>query len=87
MLGENLFAASFPDNFKQLKYQDHAVINAKKILEEYGGVFISDVVGLGKTYIASMLAGQLDGRTLIIAPPVLLDKKNPGSWPNVLIQP
>jgi hypothetical protein len=28
-----------PENFKELKYQDHAVINAKKIIEEYGGVF------------------------------------------------
>jgi len=64
-------------------YQEQAVINAKKILEEYGGVFISDVVGLGKTYVAAMLAGQLDGRTLVIAPPVLLDEHNPGSWPNV----
>ena len=59
------------------------MLNAKKILEEYGGVFISDVVGLGKTYISAMLAGQLDGRTLVIAPPVLLDKNNPGSWRNV----
>ena len=38
-------------------------MNAKKILLEYGGVFISDVVGLGKTYVSAMLAGQLDGRT------------------------
>ncbi|MFH1097037.1 MAG: SNF2-related protein [Candidatus Desantisbacteria bacterium] len=30
-----------------------------------------------------MLAGQIDGRTLVIAPPVLLDKTNPGSWTNV----
>ena len=59
------------------------MLNAKKILEEYGGVFISDVVGLGKTYIAAMLAGQLDGRTLVIAPPALLNRNNPGSWPNV----
>jgi superfamily II DNA or RNA helicase len=61
------------------------VLNAKKILEEYGGVFLSDVVGLGKTYMAAMLASQLDGRTLVIAPPVLLDKTNPGSWPNVFL--
>ena len=66
-----------------MEYQEQAVLNAKKILEEYGGVFISDVVGLGKTYISAMLAGQLDGRTLVIAPPVLLEKANPGSWPNV----
>lgn len=72
-----------PQEFKKLEYQEQAVLNAKKILEEYGGVFISDVVGLGKTYVAAMLAGHLDGRTLVIAPPVLLEKTNPGSWPNV----
>jgi HKD family nuclease len=72
-----------PTEFKQLEYQEQAVLNAKKILDEYGGVFISDVVGLGKTYIGAMLAHQLDGRTLVIAPPVLLEKSNPGSWVNV----
>lgn len=70
-----------PVGFKKLEYQEQAVVNAKKILDQYGGVFISDVVGLGKTYMASMLATQLTGRTLIIAPPVLLNKNNPGSWP------
>jgi len=30
-----------------------------------------------------MLASQLDGRTLVLAPPVLLEKANPGSWTNV----
>ena len=72
-----------PDNFKVLEYQTQAVLNAKKILDEYGGVFLSDVVGLGKTYMAAMLASQLNGRTLVIAPPVLLDKDNAGSWPSV----
>jgi len=72
-----------PNRFKKLEYQEQAVLNAKKILDEYGGVFLSDVVGLGKTYMAAMLASQLDGRTLVIAPPVLLDRANPGSWPNV----
>ena len=72
-----------PEEFKRLEYQEQAVLNAKKILDEYGGVFISDVVGLGKTYVSAMLASQLDGRTLVLAPPVLLDKTNPGSWPNV----
>ena len=77
-----MFAKYLPQDFKKLEYQEQAVLNAKKILEEYGGVFISDVVGLGKTYIATLLTGQIDGRTLIIAPPVLLDRDNPGSWPN-----
>ncbi|OGW25509.1 MAG: helicase [Nitrospirae bacterium GWC2_42_7] len=79
---DEVFAKYLPQDFKKLEYQEQAILNAKKILEEYGGVFISDVVGLGKTYIAALLAGQIDGRTLVIAPPVLLDKENPGSWPN-----
>lgn len=79
---DEVFAKYLPQDFKRLEYQEQAILNAKKILEEYGGVFISDVVGLGKTYIAALLAGQIDGRTLVIAPPVLLDRENPGSWPN-----
>src|SRR3989338_3514361 len=80
---EDVFIKYLPQEFKRLEYQEQAVLNAKKILEEYGGVFISDVVGLGKTYISAMLAGQIDGRTLVIAPPVLLERSNPGSWTNV----
>ncbi len=80
---DEVFIKYLPQEFKKLEYQEQAVLNAKKILLEYGGVFISDVVGLGKTYISAMLAGQLDGRTLVIAPPVLLQKSNPGSWPNL----
>ncbi len=71
-----------PSGFMDLEYQKDAVREAKTKLEEFGGVFISDVVGLGKTYIATMLAQQLDGRCLVIAPPVLINRDNPGSWPN-----
>jgi superfamily II DNA or RNA helicase len=74
-----------PKEFMELQYQKDAVQDAKIKLEEYGGVFIADVVGLGKTYIATLLAQQLDGRTLVLAPPVLLDRDNPGSWPNVFL--
>jgi superfamily II DNA or RNA helicase len=80
---DDIFINYLPENFIKLEYQEQAVLNAKKILLEYGGVFISDVVGLGKTYISAMLAGQLDGRSLVIAPPVLLNESNPGSWKNV----
>ena len=82
---EELFKEYLPENFMDLEYQKDAVRDAKMKLEEYGGVFISDVVGLGKTYISAILAQQLDGRTLVIAPPVLLDRDNPGSWPNVFV--
>jgi hypothetical protein len=82
---DEVFLKYLPSEFKKLEYQEQAVLNARKILDEYGGVFVSDVVGLGKTYISAMLAGQIvnEGRILVIAPPVLLDKSNPGSWPNV----
>ena len=69
-----------PPGFLKLKYQSEAVFNAKRIVEEYGGVFLSDVVGLGKTYMAVMLVRELGGRTLVVAPPALLDENNPGSW-------
>jgi len=80
---EDIFYRYVPQEFMKLEYQEQAVLNAKRILEKYGGVFISDVVGLGKTYVTAMLSQQLDGRTLVIAPPVLLSKNSPGSWPNV----
>ncbi len=72
-----------PRGFMDLDYQKDAVRDAKMKLEEYGGVFISDVVGLGKTYISAMLANELEGRSIVIAPPRTLDKDNPGSWPNI----
>lgn len=81
--GEESETGYLPTGFMKLKYQDDAVTAARRTLDEYGGVFISDVVGLGKTYMAALLAQQLPGRTLVIAPPALLDDNNPGSWPNV----
>ena len=69
-LAENLL----PDGYLRLQYQIDAVLQAKKTLEAYGGVFISDVVGLGKTYICAMLAKILKkGRKLVVCPPVLVD--------------
>lgn len=73
---------SRPDNFREFEYQKHAVLNAKKIIDEYGGVFISDVVGLGKTYMGTMLAQVAGTKTIVLAPPRLLDENNPWSWRN-----
>ena len=71
-----------PDNFKKLKYQEDAIINAKRILEEYNGVFLADVVGLGKTFMGTMLCQEMSQRTLVLAPPHLIDENNKGSWTN-----
>lgn len=72
-----------PAELRRLQYQQEAVLSAKRVLDEYGGVFLADVVGLGKTYMSALLALELGGRSLVIAPPHLLDKSSPGSWPNV----
>lgn len=69
----------WPDDYMRLQYQEHAVTQARKILAKHGGVFISDVVGLGKTYIAAMLGKLLPGRKLFIVPPVVKD-----NWGDVL---
>lgn len=74
----------FPPNFKYLDYQRDAVLDAREKIKEYGGVFLSDVVGLGKTYMGALLAQQLKGTTLVIAPPALIDEHNPGGWKRVL---
>jgi len=66
----------FPDDFIDLEYQKQAVVSASKILEAYNGVFLADVVGLGKTFIAALLAQQPNlkaARKLFIVPPVLMD--------------
>lgn len=67
------FEPFLPEGFMKLKYQNQASIQAKKILERYNGVFLADVVGLGKTFITALLLQQLQGRTLVICPPVLIE--------------
>ena len=60
-----------PEGFMSLEYQRRAVIQALKKLDEYNGVFLADVVGLGKTFITAQILQQLRGRILVICPPVL----------------
>ena len=60
-----------PEGFMALHYQQQAVQQAIKKLNEHNGVFLADVVGLGKTFIAAQLLQQLKGRILVICPPVL----------------
>jgi superfamily II DNA or RNA helicase/HKD family nuclease len=60
-----------PEGFMSLQYQKQAVQQAIKKLNEYNGVFLADVVGLGKTFIVAQMLQQLKGRILVICPPVL----------------
>lgn len=70
---EDQFDPFLPDGFMKLKYQSQAAIQAKKILDTYNGVFLADVVGLGKTFITALLLQQIQGKTLVVCPPVLKD--------------
>lgn len=54
-------------------FQQEAYHVAKSILRRYGGVFLADVVGLGKTFIGLALLRHLQDRygerALVVAPP------------------
>ncbi|MDI6751278.1 MAG: helicase-related protein [bacterium] len=54
-------------------FQKVAIMQAYQWLNEYNGVFISDVVGLGKTFIGAGLLRQLNKRALVISPPGLVE--------------
>ncbi|MBC3847721.1 helicase [Winogradskyella echinorum] len=71
-----------PDGFKRLSYQVDAVNEGYKMLEKHNGFFLSDVVGLGKTVIATLIAKKFFysndfpshiSNILIIVPPALKD--------------
>jgi superfamily II DNA or RNA helicase/HKD family nuclease len=59
------------NGYKEYAYQTDAVAQALSIIEKENGVIISDVVGLGKSIIAGMVAKCLYQRGLIICPPSL----------------
>ncbi|MFH2027402.1 MAG: helicase-related protein [bacterium] len=65
--------------FKKMKdlypFQKVAIMQGYQWVNKYNGVFISDVVGLGKTYIGSGILRQLHRRALIVSPPGLI-----GMW-------
>jgi superfamily II DNA or RNA helicase len=57
---------------KLANFQAVAVDNAIKNIRDYGGAFVSDVVGLGKSYIGAAIVKRIRARTLIICPPPLI---------------
>ena len=58
--------------FINLKYQEDAIKKALDIIKRHNGVIIADVVGLGKSIIASCVAHNLNKKAIIIAPPHLV---------------
>jgi superfamily II DNA/RNA helicase len=69
-----------PDGFKKLSYQVDAVNEGYKLLEKHNGFFLSDVVGLGKTVVGTLIAKKFFysndfpshiSNILIVVPPAL----------------
>ncbi len=67
-----------PKSYKKLSYQVDAVNQGYQMLMDHNGFFLADVVGLGKTIIASMIAkrflvanGSLNTKILVVYPPAL----------------
>lgn len=69
-----------PSGFKRLSYQLDAVNQGSEILKKHNGFFLADVVGLGKTVVAILIARQHHffgntsdhtSRTLVVLPPAL----------------
>ena len=76
---EDNFTMSLPEGLLDLKYQHDAVIQGYQMLCKHNGFFLADVVGLGKTIVAAMIAKRFveaNGRftnILVIYPPAVED--------------
>lgn len=69
------------NGFEKYKYQLDAVNQSLNVIDTYNGVIIADVVGLGKSVIAALIANQLNKRGLILCPPGLVgSKKDSTGW-------
>ncbi|MDR1582326.1 MAG: DEAD/DEAH box helicase family protein [Prevotellaceae bacterium] len=74
---EDDFSITLPDGVRDLKYQEDAVIQGYQMLCEHNGFFLADVVGLGKTVVATMIAKRFveaNGKNtniLVVYPPAL----------------
>ena len=79
---ERISAILDKNGYRKYRYQLDAVNQALTVLKEYNGVILADVVGLGKSVIASLIARGLYRRGIIIAPPGLIgdEGKAKGGW-------
>jgi superfamily II DNA or RNA helicase len=83
-LKEYVFKLLEEKGYRRYAYQVDAIAQALSIIEHNGGVILSDVVGLGKSIIAGMVAKCLGKRGIIICPPGLIggidSKGNRTGW-------
>ena len=74
---EDDFVPQLPPDYDNFTYQRDAVVQGYDIMMRHGGCFIADVVGLGKTVVAAMIAQRFifangeNTRILVIYPPAV----------------
>lgn len=59
------------NEFFDVSYQVDAIRDGVAKIKKHSGVIVADVVGLGKSVIASAIAANLDKLTIVISPPHL----------------
>ena len=64
-----------------IRYQTDAISRGLEIISKHSGVIIADVVGLGKSIIATAIAKNLGLNTIVICPPHLKE-----AWENYTTQ-
>lgn len=75
-VGQSLIKTLEEKGYIPYQYQLDAVKQALAIIENNNGVIIADVVGLGKTIMACLVAKELKKRGIVICPPGLVGDKN-----------
>ncbi|HPD57481.1 MAG TPA: helicase-related protein [Smithellaceae bacterium] len=75
-VGDSIISLMEKNGYKPYQYQLDAMKQALKIIDDYNGVIIADVVGLGKTIIACAVAKQLNKRGIVICPPGIMGDQN-----------
>lgn len=75
-IGQSLTELLERNGYKPYQYQLDAIRQSLAIIDRNNGVIIADVVGLGKSVIASAVARELRRRGIVICPPGLQGDKN-----------
>lgn len=69
-----------PDWYQEMEYQKDAVKETLHKIQQYGWVFLADVVWLWKTIVSCLLLQHMKARALIICPPSIKGQWESDLW-------
>jgi len=75
-VSENLGSLMEKAGYYSYQYQMDAIKQSLTVIEQYSGLIVADVVGLGKTIIACLVAKLLKKRGIVICPPGIMGDRN-----------